>query len=82
VSVFGLPEWFSGAPCKDASDLFFSSKPSVQRKAVKICQSCDFVSECVSWLEANPQDYGVWGGKTPAEIRRGLTKFDLVDCSE
>lgn len=70
VSVFGLPDWFSQAPCKAEPDLFFSSKPSEQRKAVAICDSCELRESCDDWLTECPQEYGVWAGKTPAEIRR------------
>lgn len=70
MSVFGLPEWFSQAPCKSASDEFFSSKPSEQRKAVKVCNSCQFLDTCKEWALTNPHDYGVWGGMTPADLRK------------
>lgn len=69
MSVFGLPKWFRDAPCKSLSSMFFSHRPSVQKQAVLICETCAFKESCAEWLQENPQEYGVWAARTPAEIR-------------
>jgi hypothetical protein len=65
------PYWFKNSPCSGQDRLFFSSKSSNRRLAVKVCNSeCDNRSECLKFAVSEGITIGVWGGKTGPELAR------------
>ena len=55
------------------SELFFplsyaSDKPQV-RYAKSVCWRCPILAICRAYVDANPQDDGIWAGLTPRERR-------------
>lgn len=65
------PSWFKDSPCSGQDRLFFSSKPSNRRLAVKVCNSeCSNRSECLKFAVSEGITIGVWGGKTGPELAR------------
>ena len=71
------PNWRDDAACQDADpELFFPDgdigSARAQAKAAKlICRGCPVRGTCLSWVLANGQEAGIWGGLTEDE-RRGL----------
>lgn len=65
------PAWFDTAPCRGKDKIFFSSKPSMRKKALDICNSeCSNSDECLDFAVSQNITIGVWGGKTGPELRR------------
>jgi len=65
------PYWFKNSPCSGQDRLFFSSKSSNRRLAVKVCNSeCDNRPECLKFAVSEGITIGVWGGKTGPELAR------------
>ena len=55
-------------------DAFFSIEEGARAAAAKICMRCPLREPCLEWALETRQEFGVLGGKTPAErrkIRRG-----------
>jgi WhiB family redox-sensing transcriptional regulator len=66
-------------PCAEIDpELYFPDKgcsnTSLRDIAVakKVCKTCPYISECLSWAVAN-DEIGIWGGTTQKE-RRGLRR--------
>lgn len=36
-------------------------------KAKQVCEQCSIRVECLTWALENDEQYGIWGGLTPAE---------------
>jgi len=64
--------WFGQAACFDKDYLFFSSKPSTIEKAVKVCQSCNFMEECLAVASHHKVTTGVWGGKYGKSLKDAI----------
>ena len=69
-----------GAHTADSDDIFFNLRSGVTpTAALTVCRACPVRPECLAWATANLtaiDDYGVWGGTTPAaraHIRTGRT---------
>ena len=50
-----------------------SFSPAQQLPAKKMCDICPVRAECTKWALENKQIWGIWGGLTPAQIRRTLS---------
>jgi WhiB family redox-sensing transcriptional regulator len=66
-------------PCAEIDpELYFPDKgcsnTSLKDIAVakKVCKTCPYIGECLSWAVAN-DEIGIWGGTTQKE-RRGLRR--------
>lgn len=67
--------WRSEAPCLNKDYLFFSSKPLMRKKAAKICETCDFVDECLTVASKHNITTGVWGGKYGNDLKEAINEF-------
>ena len=69
-----------GAICEGAAtatyDPFFSEAPGSQGEAdaLAMCSLCPAREACLAFAVDTGQMWGVWGGKTQAEIRRLVTQ--------
>lgn len=60
--------WREHAKCAGRGDLFFDDLYEQQAKA--ICADCPVREQCLDHAVRTPEQYGIWGGKTPRERRR------------
>lgn len=75
-------------PCQSAPDIYFTDPEQINfyvstANAVKLCQSCPVIGECLSYALDNNEREGVWGGmsptmrvKTKRAHRRGSPAFE------
>lgn len=67
-------DWRIGAPCSTVNpDLFFDASeddPLAEEQAKLICMGCPVASECLDTAMLAREEYGIWGGMTPAERQR------------
>jgi hypothetical protein len=59
-------------PCTDLGDLYFSDRAEDQLEAQGVCVGCPLIRECLVLGLESSDGYGVWGGRTPREIRGAL----------
>lgn len=60
-------------PCRRDPDRWYSTIAVEQQKAAATCWArCSRVVECLALALAAREEFGVWGGQTPAERRREL----------
>lgn len=60
--------WRAQARCVGEGALFFND--SCEEQAKRICATCPVMVECLDHALRLPEQYGVWGGKTPRERHR------------
>lgn len=78
ISKAPVNEWVERAICSRTDpDLFTSTSPSAINKAKAICQRCPVIEECLDHAIANKERSGVWGGKSPSELRSIIAKKRL-----
>ena len=66
-------EWHLDALCAQTDpEMFFPNKAQVPHRAIKICDQCPVIRECLDYALKTRQDYGVWGGVTARERTRML----------
>ena len=61
----------------DAAKFFPNEGKWAARNALpakRICRRCPLAAECLAWAIETRQDWGIWGGTTPAERRRLLER--------
>jgi len=64
--------WQNYANCLGAdTDLFFPERGSSTRKAMAICGMCEVKIECLDFALDNGERFGIWGGLSERERRRG-----------
>lgn len=39
-------------------------------RARKVCSGCELLNPCAAWAIATGQEFGIWGGLSPRQIRR------------
>lgn len=71
-------------PCSEVDpNIFYPEGDGSHAKtmqAKRICGSCPLVISCLNTALANNEEYGIWGGSTPAErkaIRRSPARKEL-----
>jgi len=68
-------------PCAKDPDKWFSGSTGVQGEAKAICRLCPFKKPCLQLALDNKEEWGVWGGTTPAQRSliqgKNLTKATL-----
>lgn len=42
---------------------------SADPRALNTCRHCPVTAECLTYALATPETHGIWGGKTPAQLR-------------
>jgi WhiB family redox-sensing transcriptional regulator len=66
--------WRDLAECRDLvtaeDDPFFDGGEDNERAAIAICRLCPVQDPCLAHAVGTGQQYGVWGGKSQAELRR------------
>jgi WhiB family redox-sensing transcriptional regulator len=55
-------------------DPFFPETSEDEAEALAMCHVCPVREECLKYAVRTGQLFGVWGGKTQAEIRRMITR--------
>jgi len=63
-------DWREQALCVDNTDLFFSGKDRDIERALRICNKCTVIHECLQEAISKPEQYGIWGGMTEDERYR------------
>ncbi len=73
---------FEDAACtEDDTDIFFPEGTDVKGKtalAKAICASCPIAAACLQYALATNEEFGIWGGTTPEERKRGRRRTILV----
>ena len=70
-----MNEWMSRAACRDVDpDIFFpvgSRGPALAQAAAAraVCNRCPVTEACLRWVQAHPQDTGIWAGLDADERR-------------
>jgi hypothetical protein len=64
-------------PCQGKTELFFSSAPSDEEEARKMCADCPFAMECLDLALRQQEEHGIWGGSTPYERAYILRKDEI-----
>jgi Transcription factor WhiB len=63
-----------GAVCEGVAradyDPFFAETPEAEADALAMCRLCPARAMCLAYAVETGQVFGIWGGKTPAQIRR------------
>lgn len=70
-------EWMSQAACRGlAPSLFYAEREGEENDtrvnasgAREVCRTCSVRMECLLMAYSNKEEFGVWGGTTPAERR-------------
>ena len=69
-----MSDWKQNAACRGtATDRFFPDSPNHYPQALRLCENCPVVTECLEAALAVPENsdrFGVFGGTTPPERRR------------
>lgn len=67
--------WVEEAVCSQTDpEIFHPAKGESRRAAVKICQSCPVIAECLNWALQH-KETGIWGGTSEnqrKQLRREL----------
>jgi WhiB family transcriptional regulator, redox-sensing transcriptional regulator len=70
--------WRDRGACRDLEqpvmDAFFVNTEDGDQVAVAICQQCPVRAECLAFAVASGEQYGVWGGRTQAQVRRLIAR--------
>lgn len=63
--------WQDDALCAQTDpDMFFPEKQGAPARSPKaICAACPVVEQCLEYALATAQTEGIWGGRTPRELR-------------
>ena len=80
--VYDEWEWQDLGACKDTDpELFFLDhnvrhvqKRKKEQAAIKVCQACPVVQQCLDHSLRVPEFYGVWGGMTADQRMSMLRK--------
>lgn len=68
-------KWMLLAACQTADPkLFFSNDDRDQKRAKLVCQSCEVRQECLDYALAGEDAHGIFGGLTPNERWKLLSK--------
>ena len=67
-------DWAQQAACVDADpEWFFADQPADQARALAFCRRCPVAVECLQEGVRSRSD-GIWGGLTPQQMDRLLTR--------
>lgn len=62
--------WKQLGRCREADpEAFFPEKGASARQGKRVCESCEVRQICLQYALENDENYGTWGGTTPAERR-------------
>lgn len=81
----GAEHWHDRGKCRTNPEVFYApdTKDMAEfhrrnRAAKAICAGCDVRAQCLAYALEAQEDYGVWGGTTPAERRKILAEMEGV----
>jgi WhiB family redox-sensing transcriptional regulator len=61
--------WRDQARCRaEDPEIFYD--PTQVARARELCAACPVRTECLGYVQDHRDDWGIWGGLTPAERRR------------
>ena len=64
--------WKQFANCLGVDpDLFFPERGASTKEAKRVCSACVVRSECLEYALQNGEKFGIWGGMSERERRRG-----------
>ncbi len=64
------PAFRDTARCAEVDpELFFPTKGGSPRPAKRICAACESQAQCLEWALDHHEEFGIWGGTSPAERR-------------
>jgi hypothetical protein len=67
-----------GAMCEGVAradyDPFFAATPEAEADALAMCRLCPAKAACLAYAVETGQVFGIWGGKTQAQIRRLIVR--------
>ena len=70
--------WQDRALCAQTDpEAFFPEKGGSTREAKKVCLTCDVRQECLEYALAHDERFGIWGGLSERERRRGRCGTNL-----
>lgn len=79
VDLVGVATWRNDALCRDlGAELFFPAGDQCleaveQAEAAKaVCRACPVQGPCLAFALSTKQQFGIWGGRTEEERRRGF----------
>ena len=65
--------WQDQALCAQTDpEAFFPEKGGSTREAKRVCRGCEVRAECLEYALENDERFGIWGGLSERERRRGL----------
>jgi WhiB family redox-sensing transcriptional regulator len=74
VTIIEGSDWISTASCKKPGNNpdWWSDDATIkeQHKAMKICESCPAVLDCLMYAVNHKIPHGIWGGKKPGTRRK------------
>ena len=69
-----FPRFDGEAACAEVGgDEWFPEPGNPGRRsthAIKICNRCEVIDECLKWALRNGEPFGIWGGLTEQQRRR------------
>jgi hypothetical protein len=81
-SQFELPTFTAKGNCTKPQvdpDVFYDSNPESVLLAKAICSDCPIIGQCLQWAMKH-EEYGVFGGRTPAERKRQNGDKPVLDA--
>lgn len=65
-------EWMSQGACVGHSETtFFPDRDDSAEAALALCRTCSVRAECLAFAIEHKEHFGIWGGLTETERRRG-----------
>ncbi len=65
------PHWAESALCAQTDpDAFYPEKGAAASAVKRICQRCEVRPQCLQHALDNDERFGIWGGKSQAELER------------
>jgi WhiB family redox-sensing transcriptional regulator len=82
-----MPWWVVHAPCAQVGpDLFYSGDGNGRdamyvHRARRICAGCPYKAPCALWAIQNDEQFGIWGGLSPAQRRKVAAELAAEDVA-
>jgi WhiB family redox-sensing transcriptional regulator len=77
------PEWTALAVCGQTDpEEFFPEKGGTTALAKKICRSCPVTAQCLDYALTHNEQFGIWGGRSPAERGVLLEEIPLDNTAD
>lgn len=81
-AVLPSADWMTRAVCRQVDpEIFFGEAGRWEADAKRICGRCPVRDQCLQDAQARNEEWGIWGGLTPAE-RRALPQGDRENLQQ